>query len=77
MKRTVSSEALRAEVPTLAIKHWSARYNETYREWPLDDNHLDRARKVQLVRQQDQELLTVALAEVLLAEHNVQFSDTC
>jgi hypothetical protein len=58
------------------MEHWNARYSEAIKQLPHDQRRMERARNIELVRQQDQELLAVAL-EALLAEHNVQFSDTC
>ena len=75
-KRTVLCEALRSEEPQLVMEHWNARYSESIKQLPHDQRRMERARNIELVRQQDQELLAVAL-EALLAEHNVQFSDTC
>jgi hypothetical protein len=75
-KRTVLCEALRSEEPQLVMEHWNARYSEAIKQLPHDQRRMERTRNIELVRQQDQELLAVAL-EALLAEHNVQFSDTC
>jgi hypothetical protein len=75
-KRTVLCEALRSEEPQLVMEHWNARYSEAIKQSPHDQRRMERARNIELVRLQDQELLAVAL-EALLAEHNVQFSDTC
>ena len=76
LKRTVLCEALRSEEPQMVMEHWNARYSEAIKQLPHDHRRMERAKNIDLVRQQDQELLAVAL-EALLAEHNVQFSDTC